>query len=500
MLARARPCERPVSSYLYKAGRGTYQRRFSSAPKTPGPAASSSELPPPRLDYRSISENVISKSLNALNRKAAIPHDTVASVARFYTESNRISKELNAKRNARSVVGERIRQSKDDQERDEAKVEASRLKIEVKDLETNLHVVETHCLKLALTIPNDTHLSSPLGPETSANLISTHHHGSELLPADPKRDHVRIAEHFDLLNLKAGSTVTGTSWYFLMNEAALLEMALTNYALSIAIQNGFTPITTPDVVRSDMALRCGFQPRDDTDPPVTHMYHITPTHHASPELVLSGTSEIPLGGMFANKVFGSLKLPLKVVGVGHAFRAEAGARSADTRGLYRVHQFTKVELFAVAEENKSEVMMEEILAVQKSILDGLALPYKVLDMPSEELGAAAYRKYDIEVWMPGRGTWGEVSSLSNCTDYQSRRLHIRYRPEGASADSSLTRLPFAHTLNGTAAAIPRLIVALLENGAMFDEAGQLTGLKLPSALRPFWIYAQGRDIVQWDDA
>lgn len=121
-------------------------------------------------------------------------------------------------------------------------------------------------------------------------------------------------------------------------------------------------------------------------------------------------------------------------------------------------------------------------------------------MPSEELGASAYRKFDIEAWMPGRGNWGEVTSLSNCTDYQSRRLHIRYRPQGASSDSALTRVPFAHTLNGTAAAIPRLIIALLESGAIFDEAGKLVGLRLPAVLQSFWIDIKGRKIVQWDNS
>jgi seryl-tRNA synthetase len=187
---------------------------------------------------------------------------------------------------------------------------------------------------------------------------------------------VTICEHFGLLDLKSGSTVTGSSWYFLQNEATLLELALTNYAMSIAIAHGFTPVTTPDVVRSDIAVRCGFQPRDDTDPPVSHMYHITPTHLSSPELILSGTSEIPLAGSFANKVYSSLNLPLKVVGIGHAFRSEAGARSADTRGLYRVHQFTKVELFAVTTEDSSDTMMEDMLFVQKSILNGLNLPLR----------------------------------------------------------------------------------------------------------------------------
>jgi len=190
--------------------------------------------------------------------------------------------------------------------------------------------------------------------------------------------------------------------------------------------------------------------------------------------------------------------------LGHAFRAEAGARGADTRGLYRVHQFTKVELFAVTTEETSEETMEAMAELQKRILLGLNLPFRVLDMPTEELGATAYRKYDMEVWMPGRGSWGEVSSLSNCTDFQSRRLHIRYRfnqPHESRdlATSASATLPFAHTLNGTAAAIPRLIVALLENGVSFKEDGSPDRLSLPSALRPFWLARTNtRNIVQWE--
>ncbi|KAF9566101.1 seryl-tRNA synthetase [Agrocybe pediades] len=456
-----------------------------------------SELPPPRLDYRSISENVTSKSLNALNRKTRLPNDAVASVARAHSESKRISSELNAKRNARSAIGERVKRSADNAEREAALSEASKVKAEVKELEARLDTAEQECLRLALLLPNDTHPDSPLGPESSALTISTH--GPKPLPADPKRDHVAVSDRFGLLDLKSASTVTGTSWYFLRHEAALLELALTNYAVSMAIQHGFTPVTTPDVVRYDIAVRCGFQPRDDADPPVSHMYQISPTHTSSPELVLAGTAEIPLAGMFANKVYSSLDLPLKYVGVGHAFRSEAGARSADTRGLYRVHQFTKVELFTVTTAESSEAMMEDMLSLQKSILERLHIPFKVLDMPTEELGASAFRKYDIEAWMPGRGAWGEVSSLSNCTDYQSRRLHIRYRPQGGSAESVPSRLPFAHTLNGTAAAIPRLIVALLENGAQFDEMGRIVSLRLPTALKPFWLDNKGRDNIVWHD-
>jgi len=261
--------------------------------------------------------------------------------------------------------------------------------------------------------------------------------------------------------------------------------------LSIAVKHGFTPVTTPDVVRSEIASRCGFQPRDNSDPPVSQVYRI---HSKSSDLILSATSEIPLGGMFANKIFSETTLPLKVVGVGRAFRAEAGARGRDTHGLYRVHQFTKVELFAVATQAESEKMMEEMKLVQTTILNGLGIPFRVLDMPTEELGASAYRKYDMEAWMPGRGGWGEVSSLSNCTDYQSRRLHIRYKSKSPESTAPTT---LAHTLNGTAAAIPRLIIALLENGAKFDELGELVGITLPETLRPFWIGGSERTIIQW---
>ncbi|KAJ7492405.1 hypothetical protein FB451DRAFT_531345 [Mycena latifolia] len=470
-----------VRSFLYSAQR---QCRFSSSDA--GASRQTRVLPAPRLDYRGVSENIVYKSTNALNRKAPLPSDGIQSVARAYTELKNLSGTLNAQRNARSALGERIRRSSEEnnvEAKNAALAEATKIKEEIARLESALALVDDKLLAQALAIPNDTHPLSPLGPQSAAHTLSVH--GPDPIPAAPERDHVTIARKFGLLDFESGVTVTGSSWYYLLNEAALLEMALTNYALSIAVKHGFTPVTTPDVVRSEIASRCGFQPRDNSDPPVSQAYHISSKHS---DLVLSATSEIPLGGMFANKVFPEKTLPLKVVGLGHAFRAEAGARGTDTRGLYRVHQFTKVELFAVTTQTTSEKMMEEMRLVQTTILDGLGIPFRVLDMPTEELGASAYRKYDMEAWMPGRGSWGEVSSLSNCTDYQSRRLHIR---------SATAPTVFAHTLNGTAAAIPRLIIALLENGAMFDEHDELVAITLPDALRPFWIGGNERGIIQW---
>jgi seryl-tRNA synthetase len=340
----------------------------------------SSNLPKPRLDYRAISESIVYKSHNAFNRKAVLPVGVIQSVARVYTEQKEVSATLNAKRNARSAVGERIRGSADAKEKETSLEEAKILKKEVTDLEAKLAQLDDQLLTLALAIPNDTHPSSPLGPESAAIVLSTH--GPSPMPASPSRNHVSVGRTLELIDLEAGATVTGSSWYYLLNEGALLEIALTNYALSVAIQHGFSSVMTPDVVRSDIAQRCGFQPRDhNTDSPVPQMYHIAnqampPSHHNQPELVLSGTAEIPLAGLFANKVLPPKSLPLKVVGLGRSFRAEAGARGADTRGLYRVHQFTKLELFAVAEEEQSEEVMEEMRKVQIDIYEGLGFPFR----------------------------------------------------------------------------------------------------------------------------
>ena len=238
--------------------------------------------------------------------------------------------------------------------------------------------MEKELLCLALAIPNDSHPSSPLGSETAATTLSTH--GPKPIPACPERDHLNVGRVLDLFDFEAGAIATGSSWYYLKNECALLEMALTNYALSIAIQHGFIPVTTPEVIRADVADRCGFYPRDPTNSSVSQMYHVTAhgssNSHSHPDLVLAGTAEIPLAALFANKVIPFDALPAKIVGVGRAFRPEAGARGTDTRGLYRVHQFTKVELFAVTQEEDSEEMMEEIRRLQVRLFEGLGISFR----------------------------------------------------------------------------------------------------------------------------
>ena len=359
--------------------RGLRLRPYSTTPER---ASTSTSLPKPRLDYRDISENVVYKSHNAFNRKAPLPVGAVQTVARLYEEQKALAQDLNARKHERSAVGERIRlQAKDPQKKQAALDEAKALKVEISELEDRVAQLEDDLHFLALAIPNDTHPDVPIGPESVAATLSTH--GPEPLPASPARDHVSVCRALDLIDLEAGATVTGSSWYYLKNEGALLELALVNYALSIAVRHGYTPVTTPDVVRADVARRCGFQPRDPADGATSpsQMYHLAHTvepavPHSHPELVLAGTAEIPLAGMFANRIMSAAELPAKVVGSGHAFRAEAGARGADTRGLYRVHQFTKLELFVVSEEEKSEEMMGDMRKLQAEIFEGLGLPFR----------------------------------------------------------------------------------------------------------------------------
>ncbi|KAJ3328112.1 hypothetical protein HDU76_010561 [Blyttiomyces sp. JEL0837] len=343
------------------------------------------------------------------------------------------------------------------------------------------------------------------------------------------RDHVELAHLHDLADFDRAGKVSGTGFYYLKNVGALLETALTRYALDLCMSKGFTPVTVPDLIRHEVLEGCGFAPRSN-DPQTyfvnTHAVagggnssagsnHQTQNlnqqqqhHEIDPmRLVLSATAEFPLAAMHAGEVLHAHSLPLRLVGVGRAFRAE-GLAGAINRGLYRVHQFSKVEMFAITDGNGSDAMLEEFREIQKELFEGLELCFRVLNMPTQDLGAPAYKKYDMEAWMPGRNSWGEISSASNCTDYQSRRLSIRHFKHGsASANTSGTgtgtdhenagtghshsaatsTMDFVHTVNGTAAAIPRLIIALLETHQTLSG-----DIVVPGKLRPY-LFGSGVD-------
>ncbi|MFO0959526.1 MAG: serine--tRNA ligase [Isosphaeraceae bacterium] len=271
------------------------------------------------------------------------------------------------------------------------------------------------------------------------------------------------------MDFEAGGKVTGSGFYFLKNDAVLLDLALQRYALDILMARGFTPIVTPDLARGAILEGIGFNPRGNE----TQVYSID-----NSDLCLVGTAEITLGGMLADEVIDEEQLPIRYAGLSHCFRTEAGAAGKASKGLYRVHQFTKVEMFAFTEGTleASGAMHKELLEIEEQIFQGLGLPYRVLDIGTGDLGGPAYRKFDIEAWMPGRGEsgeYGEVTSTSDCTDYQARRLNIRYKSAGQKG----TKL--VHTLNGTAVAISRAIIAVMENYQRSDGL-----IEVPEVLRP----------------
>lgn len=349
------------------------------------------------------------------------------------------------------------------------------LKPEIEQLELQHGELDADTRAMALSLPNLTSSETPTNDEP--RLHSYINYDPENPPSyDNSADHPAIGEKLKLIDFTSASTTSGWGFYYLLNEAALLEQALVQYALSVALRHGWSVATPPSLVYSHMAAACGFQPRDQSDEQQIWQIAQAERDAGKPTRSLAATAEIPLAGMYARKTIREQDLPVKLVGSSRCFRAEAGARGVDTKGLYRVHEFTKVEMFAWANSpslrdglpaekewtKDSTEVFDEMVGIQKEILSSLGLPCRVLEMPSSDLGASAYRKIDIEAMFPSRtakdGGWGELTSVSICTDYQTRRLDTRI----LEADGS--RKKFPHTVNGTAMAVPRVLAAILENG------------------------------------
>ena len=349
------------------------------------------------------------------------------------------------------------------------------LRLELSTEERELRELESSLNNHLARIPNMTHPDSPVGQTDEDNKPIKHWGEPRAFDFTP-RDHVEIGKALDLIDFEAGGKVSGHGFYFLKNEGALLDLALQQFAMQRLVKEGFIPVITPDLARHAILEGIGFTPRGHE----TQIYNVENT-----DLSLVGTAEITLGGMHADEILDTAKLPLKYAGLSHCFRTEAGAAGRASKGLYRVHQFTKVEMFAFTEGDLevSGRMHLDLLRIEESIFQALGLPYRVLDICTGDLGGPAYRKFDIEAWMPGRGEggeYGEVTSTSDCTDYQARRLNIRYKPHGQKG----TR--FVHTLNGTAVAVSRALLAVLENYQRADGK-----VDVPEVLRT-WM---GKDVI-----
>ncbi|XP_061231936.1 serine--tRNA ligase, mitochondrial isoform X1 [Neopsephotus bourkii] len=318
----------------------------------------------------------------------------------------------------------------------------------------------------ALQLPNSTHPEVPIGDESQARVLEVV--GEKPVFDFKPKGHLELGEGLDIIRQRRLSHVSGHRSYYLCGAAALLEHALVRFAMAKLLSKGFLPMTVPDLLRGAVFEGCGMQLHLSPSP----VYSIDPARFE--DLSLAGTAEVGIAGYFMDHAVRLQDLPIRVVCSSTCYRAETDT-GREPWGLYRVHQFTKVEMFGVtAAESGAEsgALLAEFLAMQKEIFSELGLHYRVLDMPTEELGLPAYRKFDIEAWMPGRGKYGEISSASNCTDYQSRRLNIMYS-DGAG------QLRHAHTVNGTACAVSRMLIALLECNQLPDGR-----VRVPPALQP----------------
>ncbi|MBA3480359.1 MAG: serine--tRNA ligase [Pirellulales bacterium] len=389
------------------------------------------------------------------------------------TQCRSLQQEIEELSRQANVVSKSIGQAKDETEREGRKEEGRRLREDKEAKQAEHDRIAAEAGAIYRSLPNMTHADSPRGGEDASRELKKG--ASQVTPMRfPVLDHVQLGEQHDLIDFEGGARIAGHGFYFLRNEGALLELALQQYTVELLVKEGFTLLVTPDLARGEILAGIGYIPRG----PETQIYSVE-----NFDLNLVATAEITLGGLYAGQVIDADLLPLKLCGISHCFRTEAGAAGRASRGLYRVHQFTKVEMFAFTLPEQSEQMHDYFRDLECRIFDGLGIPYRVLDIASGDLGGPAYRKYDLEAWMPGRGEggeYGEVTSASNCTDYQARRLNIRYKTKGEKGTN------FVHTLNGTAVAISRALIAILENGQQPDGS-----ILVPQVLRK-WV---GKDRI-----
>jgi len=414
------------------------------------------------LDHKFIVENLDAVEANIANRFMKADAREVARLYHRRTELTTALQALQQKRNANAAA---MKGKLEQTQRNALIEEGKKLKDEITLTESELGIAEKELDDEARKIPNMAHPDAPVGREDKDNLEVKRVGEPTRFDFEPA-DHVKLGQDLDIIDFDSATKVSGTKFYYLKNEGVFLELGLVRYALDILQKKGFTPFITPDVAREGILEGIGFNPRGEE----SNVYTLE-----GEDACLVGTAEITLGGYYSDTILAKDKLPLRMAGLSHCFRREAGAAGQFSKGLYRVHQFTKLEMFVYCLPEESGKFHEELRLIEEEIFKGLDIPFRVVDTCTGDLGAPAYRKWDLEAWMPGRngGEWGEVTSTSNCTDYQSRRLNIRYKDDDG-------KNKFVHLLNGTAIAVSRAIIAVLENFQQQDGS-----VRIPAALVPY---------------
>jgi seryl-tRNA synthetase len=331
---------------------------------------------------------------------------------------------------------------------------------EAKELASELTEVEAARDELAATLPNLPHPDAPEGGEDDAVVLREVGERPDL--GFTVRDHLELAEPHRWIDMEKAAEASGARFAYLLGDLVLVELALIRLAVETVRAEGFEPVVPPVLVREKALYGTGFFPAE------REMIYRTDERD---DLYLVGTSEVSLAQLHAGEILEADALPRRYAGISTCFRREAGAAGKDTRGIFRVHQFDKVEMFSFVEPDASESEHERILAIEESMMAALELPYRVVDIPLGDLGAPASRKFDIEVWIPSQERYRELTSCSNTTDYQARRIDARYRPAAEASPRPV------HTLNGTAVAVGRTLIALMENGQREDGT-----IELPRAL------------------
>ncbi len=412
------------------------------------------------LDLRFIRENAAAVEENCRNR--GIEAD-VGLVVELADRRSVLIQELNELKQRQNQLAKSVGRERDEEVRQNLIEESRTMKKRIPENEAELAQVEERLREEQLKIPNMTHPDAPIGKDDSDN-VEIRRWGEIPDFGFDVKDHVELGDSLGVIDFDAGTKVAGSKFYFLRGDAVLLELGLVRYAMDILVERGYQPTITPDLARDEHLVGTGFIPRG----PETQIYSVEDS-----DLSLIATAEITLAGSLADEIVEEDDLPIRLAGLSHCFRTEAGSHGRASRGLYRVHQFTKVEMFAFTTPEQSEAMHQEMLEIEERIFQGLGLPYRVVDICTGDLGGAAYRKYDLEAWMPGRNEYGEVTSTSNTTDYQARRLRIRHRKDGG-------RPQLLHTLNGTALATSRALIAILEIYQQEDGS-----VLLPKVLVPY---------------
>ena len=420
------------------------------------------------LDIKLIIENA--ETIRDSIKKRGVNADLDA-LLKHYTARKALMLNLENKRAEANQIAKTIPKA-EASEKQELVNKGRALNQEISTLEEELRKIDELYNEAMLTIPNLLADDTPDGASDEENVVLRTYLTPREFDFVPK-DHVQLGKDLDLIDFDSGTKVTGAKFYFLKNEAVFLELALKLFAMKIAAEFGYTTLITPDLAKKSIMTGTGFSPRGDE----ANIYNLEDL-----DLSLIATAEITVGGMHADEIVDENKLPLKYVAESHCFRREAGSGGKESKGLYRVHQFSKIELFQITRPEDSEAGLEEILKIEETIYQKLKLPYRVVRICAGDLGAAAFKKYDIEAWMPGRDSdekYGEVTSASNCTDFQSRRLNIRYR------DKDNKRV-YPYTLNGTAIALSRTLMAILENYQQKDGS-----IEIPEVLRAYI----GKDVI-----